>query len=332
MEYRTMGKTGLRASALGFGCGDVGGLMVRGAPADRERAVARALDLGINYFDTAAAYGRGESERHLGQVWKSLRVDACIGTKFRLVAQDLTDIRGAITRALDASLQRLQMERVDLYQLHNRIAAQRHADATALRVQDVLDDVVPALQALQQQGKIGHFGITALGETAPLHDLIDTGVLDTAQVCYNLLNPSAGAAVPSDFPSQDFGRLLDHTRQQQMGVIAIRVLAAGALSGASDRHPVAVPSVAPIASGPDYATDVQHAQPFRVLVETGQVESLVEAALRFTLGHPAVSTVLLGYSSLEHLELAATYIERGPLPQTALEALNPIWAQLARNP
>lgn len=332
MEYRTMGKTGLRVSALGFGCGDVGGLMVRGEPADRERAVARALELGINYFDTASAYGRGESERHLGQVWKSLDVDAYVGTKFRLEAQDLTDIRGAITRALDASLQRLHMERVDLYQLHNHVAAQRRADATALRVQDVLDEVVPTLQALQQQGKIGHYGITALGETGPLHDLIDTGVLGTAQVCYNLLNPSAGTAVPSGFPSQDFGGLLAHTRQQQMGVIAIRVLAAGALSGVSERHPVAVPSATPIASGPDYATDVQHAQSFRSLVDTGQVESLVEAALRFALGHTAVSTVLLGYSSLEHLELAATYIERGPLSQTTLDALNPIWAQLAGTP
>jgi aryl-alcohol dehydrogenase-like predicted oxidoreductase len=332
MEYRTMGKTGLRVSALGFGCGDVGGLMVRGVPADRERAVARALELGINYFDTASAYGRGQSERHLGQVWKSLHVDAYIGTKFRLVAPDLHDIRSAITQALEASLQRLQMERVDLFQLHNRIAAQRSADATALRLQDVLEEVVPALQALQQQGKIGFYGITGLGETAALHALIDTGVLDTAQVCYNLLNPSAGSDLPSGFPAQDFGRLLDHSRQQQMGVIAIRVLAAGALSGSAERHPVAVPSVAPIASGPDYATDVQHAQTFRALVDAGHVENLVEAALRFALGHTAVSTVLLGYSNLDHLELAAAYINRGPLPQAALDALQPLWAQLANHP
>lgn len=331
MEYRTMGKTGLRVSALGFGCGDVGGLVVRGAAAEIERAVARALELGINYFDTASSYGQGQSEIHLGQVFKALQVDAYVGTKFRLTAQDMGNVHAAIARSLEASLQRLRMERVDLFQLHNQITPQRNADASTLSVQDVLEDIVPALQTLQQQGKIGFYGITGLGDTAALQRLIDTGVLDTAQICYNLLNPSAGVEVPVGFPSQNFDRLLEHTRQQQMGVIGIRALAAGALSGSEERHPVAMSAVAPIASGPDYATDVQRSRTFGVLVEAGLVDNLVEAALRFTLSHSAVSTVLLGYSSLEHLELAADYISRGPLPQTALDRLSPVWEQFARD-
>lgn len=328
MDYRTMGKTGLHVSALGFGCGDVGGLIVRGTPAERERAVARALELGVNYFDTASQYGRGQSETNLGQVWKTLNVDAYVGTKVRLTADDLGDIGAAISRSLDASLQRLQMERVDLFQLHNHIAAQRSANGQALSVQDLLNEVVPALQALQQQGKIRFYGITGLGETPALHDLIDTGVLDTAQVCYNLLNPSAGFDVPDGFPAQNFGRLLEHTRQQQMGVIVIRALAAGALSGSEERHPTAIPTVAPIASGPDYATDVQRAQAFAALVEAGYADNFVEAALRFSISHEAVSTMLLGYSNLEHLELAAAYVSRGPLPQEAMDRLPPIWRQL----
>jgi aryl-alcohol dehydrogenase-like predicted oxidoreductase len=328
MDYRSMGKTGLQVSALGFGCGDVGGLMVRGAAVERERAVARALELGINYFDTASAYGRGQSEIHLGQVFKALKVNAYVGTKFRLTASDMGNIRAAVANSLTASLQRLNMERVDLFQLHNRIGPQRSTDASMLSVQDVLEEVVPALQALQQQGKIRFYGITALGETTALHQLLDTGVLDTAQVCYNLLNPSAGIEVPADFPAQDYGRLLEHTRQQQMGVIAIRALAAGALSGSEARHPVAVPTVSPIGSGPDYATDVRHAHTFSALVAAGHVDSLVEAALRFTLSNSAVSTMLLGYSSLEHLELAATYVTRGPLPQATLERLPALWGQM----
>jgi len=71
MEYRTLGKTGVRVSVQGFGCGNVGGLMVRGTPAGRERAVARAIELGVNYFDTAPSYGDGLSERHLGQALDS---------------------------------------------------------------------------------------------------------------------------------------------------------------------------------------------------------------------------------------------------------------------
>src|SRR6185369_7516584 len=73
MERRILGKTGVEVAVLGFGCGAVGGLMVRGTAADQERAVARALGLGINYFDTAPVYGNGESEKNLGRVLKTLR-------------------------------------------------------------------------------------------------------------------------------------------------------------------------------------------------------------------------------------------------------------------
>jgi L-galactose dehydrogenase/L-glyceraldehyde 3-phosphate reductase len=329
MEYRMLGKTGLRVSALGFGCGNVGGLMVRGTPADRERAVARAVELGLNYFDTAPSYGDGLSERHLGQVLHTLRPAVYVGTKFRLAPQELSTIRAAVTSSLEASLQRLGLERVDLLQLHNHIGMQRHADDAMLSVDDVLHEVVPALQQLQRQGKVRFFGITGLGETVALHRMLDAGVLDTVQVCYNLLNPSAGVVVPAGFPAQDFARLLERAQQQQMGAIGIRVLAAGALSGTESRHPIAVPTVAPIASGPDYATDVQHAQRLRVLVQQGLVHDLVEASLRFAISNNALSTVLLGYSSLEHLESAATAVARGPLPAAALEQLSALWKQLA---
>jgi aryl-alcohol dehydrogenase-like predicted oxidoreductase len=330
MEYRPLGKTGLRVSTLGFGCGNVGGLMVRGTPADRERAVARGIELGINYFDTAPAYGNGVSERHLGQALSALKANVYVGTKFRLTAPDTRDLRSAIVQSLDASLQRLGLERVDLLQLHNRIGSQRSADADMLSVEDVLQEVVPTLQSLQQQGKIRFYGITALGETAALHQVIDAGVLDTAQVCYNLLNPSAGTPVPAGFPAPDFDRLLAHTHAQNMGAINIRVLAAGALSGSAARHPVAVPTVAPIASGPDYATDVQHAQELQSLVQEGHVQDLVEASLRFAVSNAMLSTILLGYSSLEHLEQAAEYMARGPLPAAALDRLARLWQQLAR--
>jgi aryl-alcohol dehydrogenase-like predicted oxidoreductase len=327
MEYRSFGKTGLQVSALGFGCGNVGGLMVRGSTAEQEQAVAGAMELGINYFDTAAMYGDGQSEQNLGRVLKTLRTPVYVGTKFRLGEAALGDIPGAIQRALEASLQRLAMERVDLLQLHNHIVPQRQA--SDLSVQDVLGEVVPTLQTLRQQGKIRFFGITGLGDTRALHQVIDAGVIDTVQVCYNLLNPSAGFSVPAGFPAQDFQHLFTHTQEQRLGVIGIRALAAGALSGTMERHPIAVPSVAPIASGPDYATDVQRAQVLQALVQEGHVESLVEASMRFAISTPAVSTALLGYSSFEHLQYAAACIARGPLPAATLERLTALWQQLA---
>jgi aryl-alcohol dehydrogenase-like predicted oxidoreductase len=327
MEYRPLGRTGLQVSALGFGCGNVGGLMVRGTPADRERAVARALELGLNYFDTAPSYGDGQSELHLGQVLRALKPQVYVGTKFRLEADDLKDVARAVARSLETSLGRLGLERVDLLQLHNPITTKPHPGW--LEPQRVLGEVVPALQELRRQGKIRFLGMTAIGDTPAVHQVIDSGLIDTAQVCYNLLNPSAGMPVPPRFPAQDFDRLLTHTRAQRMGVIVIRVLAAGALSGVADRHPIAVPKVAPIATGPDYAADVSRAQRLSELVKAGHATSLVEASLRFAVGHPAVSTVLLGYSSLEHLELAASAMAKGPLPDAALESLSALWGELA---
>lgn len=325
MEYRPLGKTGLKVSALGFGCGNVGGLMIRGAPAERERAVARAVELGINYFDTAPSYGDGVSERHLGQALKALNVQVYVGTKFHLPEEHMVDVRGAIARSLEGSLERLGMERVDLLQLHNHIAPQRRGGAPG--VADVLNEVVPALEALREQGKTRFHGITGLGDTAALHQALDAGALDTIQVCYNLLNPSAGFQMPSGFPAQDFGRLLSRARQQRAGVIAIRVLAAGALSGVVTRHPIALPTVEPIASGPDYAADVGRAQRLHALVKEGHVESLIEASLRFALATDAVSTLLVGYSSLDHLEVAARYVSRGPLGPSTLERLSALWKE-----
>jgi L-galactose dehydrogenase/L-glyceraldehyde 3-phosphate reductase len=106
MEKRVFGRSRMRLSILGFGCGAVGGLMVRGDPADRERAVARALEAGVNYFDTAVAYGDGESEKNLGRILKQLKpADAIVGTKVRLRPSDFSRISDAVSASLDGSLQ-----------------------------------------------------------------------------------------------------------------------------------------------------------------------------------------------------------------------------------
>jgi L-galactose dehydrogenase/L-glyceraldehyde 3-phosphate reductase len=246
MEYRTLGRTGLKISALGFGCGDVGGLMVRGTPADRERGVARALEHGINYLDTAPAYGSGESEKNLGQVLRALRPAAIVGTKWRLGAADLADVPGAVARSVETSLARLGLERVDLLHLHNLIG--RVGEERPLGVARVLEAVVPAVGRLQEQGKVRFFGVTASGETGALHRALASGAIDTAQVVFNLLNPTGAYAVPVGYPAQDYDRLLVLAREHGVGTIGIRVLAGGALSGQAARHPTAIPSVAPIAS------------------------------------------------------------------------------------
>ncbi len=316
MEQRKFGRTGIEVSLLGFGCGAVGGLMIKGAPLDQERAVWRALELGINYFDTAQMYGDGESERNLGRVLKALKPDCYVGTKVRLPPTERGRIGQAIAASLEASLKRMQRDSVDLFQFHNAIVGtDRGADFAA---QTVLDEVVPAFERLRAQGKFRFFGITANGETPALHRVVDAGAFDTGQVSYNLLNPSPGAAVPSGFPAQDYGNLLAHAKAADMGIINIRVLAGGALSGTEERHPLGSPPPAPIGSGADYHRDVERARRFAPLVSEGHADSLIEASIRYVIAQPAVSTVLVGYSTLEHLEYAARAIEKGPLSPTAL--------------
>src|SRR5215813_9719209 len=116
METRTLGRTGLAVSVLGFGCGAVGGLMVRGDPADQERAIARALAVGVNYFDTAVQYGDGESEKNLGRILQKLKpANAVVGTKVRLPSADFGRIGDTIVKSLDASLARLRRNGVDIF-------------------------------------------------------------------------------------------------------------------------------------------------------------------------------------------------------------------------
>jgi aryl-alcohol dehydrogenase-like predicted oxidoreductase len=318
MEKRVFGRSGLRLSVLGFGCGAVGGLMVRGDPADQERAVARALEAGVNYFDTAVAYGDGESEKNLGRILKKLKpADAIVGTKVRLRPPDFTRIADAVRASLDGSLQRLGLERVDIFHFHNPITVKGGGDS--LSVRQMLDELVPAFESQRRRGKTRFLGITAVGDTAALHEVIDARVFDSAQVSYNLLNPSAAAVLPANYPAQDYGRLFDHTVAAGVGVVGIRVLAGGALSGSGDRHPIASPPPTPIGSAVSYDTDLARARRLRPLVEEGFAGSLSEAAIRFAMSHPAMGTILVGMASLQQFEQALAAVLQGPLPQAALE-------------
>jgi len=320
MEFRTFGRTGMRLSILGFGCGAVGGLMVRGDAADQERAVARAIAAGVNYFDTAVLYGDGESEKNLGRVLQKLKpADVVVGTKVRLAPGDLGRINDAITTSLEGSLSRLKLDRVDILHLHNPIAGE--GGGSALSARQVLGEVVPAFERLRQQGKIRFLGLTALGDTAALHEVISAGVFDSAQVVYNMLNPSAAEALPQNYPAQDYGRLFDATQTAGVGVVGIRVLAGGALSGSAERHPIAGPAPEPIGSAMSYDADIDRARRLMPLVEEGFAASLTEAATRFALSHPAMGTILVGMATPGQFEDALAAVEKGALPQPALDRL-----------
>src|SRR5947207_9796424 len=321
MQLRVFGRTGMRLSVLGFGCGAVGGLMVRGDAADQERTIARAVAAGVNYFDTAVQYGDGESEKNLGRVLQKLKpANVAVGTKVRLPPGEFGRIDDAVRISLEGSLARLGLDRVDILHLHNPITG--NGGGSALSAGQVLDELVPAFERLRQQGKVRFLGITALGDTAALHQVIDARVFDSAQVVYNMLNPSAADELPARYPAQDYGRLFDHTQAAGVGVVGIRVLAGGALSGSAERHPIAGPAPEPIGSAMSYDADIDRARRLNPLVEEGFATGLTEAATRFALSHPAMGTILAGMATPQQFEDALAAVQKGPLPRAALDRLS----------
>jgi len=331
MQLRVFGRTGMQLSVLGFGCGAVGGFMVRGDPAEQERVVARALANGVNYFDTAVQYGDGESEKNLGRVLQRLKpFNIAVGTKVRLPPAEFGRIADAVAASLEGSLKRLGLERVDIFHLHNPITAQ--GGDTALSIRQVLDEVVPAFERLRKQGKIRFLGMTAVGDTAAMNQVIDAGVFDSAQVVYNMLNPSAAETLPANYPAQDYGRMFDHTKAAGVGVVGIRVLAGGALSGSTERHPIAGPAPEPIGSAMSYDADVERARRLMPLVREGFATSLTEAATRFALSHPAMGTILVGLATPQQFDDALAAVEKGPLPQAALDRLSALRQEFSGEP
>src|SRR5262249_399069 len=153
-------------------------------------------------------------------------------------------IAAGITQSLEQSLTRLGRDHVDLLQLHNRIASS--GSDRPLDAGTVLDQIVPVLQHLREQGKIRFLGITALGDPPAPPPVVDSGAADPAQICPNLLNPSATPALPPSFPAQDFEKLAARAHAKGMGTIGIRILAGGALSGLETRNPIGIASVEPI--------------------------------------------------------------------------------------
>jgi aryl-alcohol dehydrogenase-like predicted oxidoreductase len=326
METRLFGRSGLKLSVLGFGCGAVGGLMVRGAQADQERAFARAIDAGINYFDTAAQYGDGASEQTLGRLYRQFKPRNFIyGTKVRVPKTD--NIRTTIVSLVDASLKRLGLERADILHLHNPIT--KDGTGNFLTSDQVLQDVVPTFETLRQQGKIGMLGFTATGDTADVLKVIDAGAFASAQVSYNMLNPSADAALPANYPAQDYARLFEHTKATGTGVVGIRVLAGGALSGSAVRQSNASPAPPPIGTATNFDDDVARARRFMPLVEEGFAASLAELATRFAISTPAMGTALMGLATLNDLEQAIAAVEKGPLSAAALARIASIQASFA---
>ncbi len=195
MNYRPFGRTGIEVSEIVFGGGYVGGILLHADDDTKRAAIRRALDGGVNWIDTAPMYGDGKSEEALGWLLAEVDESPYLSTKVALDPDRLADIRGQIEESLHASLRRLGRDSVDLLQLHNPIEPENGERAIA--VDDILRDrgAADGLDAMREQGLIRFTGITALGNAACCRQVIESGRFDSAQVYYNLINPSAGQPV-----------------------------------------------------------------------------------------------------------------------------------------
>jgi aryl-alcohol dehydrogenase-like predicted oxidoreductase len=325
MQYRTVGKTGVKISEIGFGCGNNAVLMVKAPYDDQIKVVRRALDMGINFFDTAFAYGLGKSEENLGRILKDLGANPVISTKIRLEADAVGDVKAATLRAVEAGLQRLGRERVDFVQLHTRVTLERGMGKRfSLTPTDVLgaNGVIEGFKVMRERGKIGHFGFSGLGETKALHELVDSGEFHGFQCYYNLLNPSAGHPVPKDFSAQDYGLILDRAAAKGMGAFVIRVLASGALTG----NPPASggSSGNTLSPGSDYPLDLKRAEKVKAALGVSG-KDLTQAAIRFGLMNHQVSTVLVGFSNTSHVDEAVACSGMPGLSDGQMSKMGNLW-------
>src|SRR5215831_8192563 len=313
MNYRSIGKTGLKVSEIGFGCGNNAVLMVKASYEEQLNAVRHALDRGINYFDTAFAYGLGKSEENLGRILNELKAPAVVSTKIRLEADALTDVKAATIRAVEAGLHRLQRDRVDFIQLHTRVTMEPSSGKRfSLTPENVLgrNGVIEGFKAMRDRHKLGYFGFSGLGDTRALHQLVDSGEFHAFQAYYNLLNPSAGQRVPMDFSALDYDLIIDRAVSKGMGAFIIRVLAGGALT--SDPSAGGGGSAEPLSPGSDYSLDLDRAEKVKSALNVRGKE-LAQAAIRFGLMKSEVSTVLVGFSKTSHIDEAVACSGAGGL-------------------
>jgi aryl-alcohol dehydrogenase-like predicted oxidoreductase len=320
MKYRTLGSTGLEVSVIALGAGPVSGLWTGSDSAVQRATLARALELGVNWIDTAAGYGDGASESNVGARLAELQAGdgVRVATKVRLLEHHLGDVRRAVGDSLHASLKRLRRSKVTLLQLHNAVTYQSEQIPTSLTPAQVLgpNGVLEAMSDLAREGLADHLGLTGIGHADALRELIITGQFAAIQTPFHLLNPSAGLS-KSGVPAQDdLGAIFDDCARMNMGVFAIRVLAGGALAG---NPPSEYTHRTKFFTLDQYQRDQRRAAKLAQVLPAGL--SLPEAAVRFSLSHSTVTSAIIGLASPRELEQVVTFAEKGPLPTELSTAL-----------
>lgn len=300
MQYRVLGDSGIAVSVIGFGCGGNARLMVGDDEALRLATLRAALQAGVNYFDTAPAYGDGRSESNLGADLRMLGVRPVISTKVVLQGADLTDARSAVLRSFDQSVARLGFDDVDMLILHNRVFQAADGDDYGIGAKVSLRHifgsrgVLAAFHELVGSGRTKVGGFTAYGgDPSAIRSLIDTRAFGVLSVSLNVLNPSAVIKVPATFDEPNYEEVVVRAYEAGMGIVAIQVLGRGALTDVRSL---------------DKRTSALGAQALAC------DDSLPSVAIRYVLTKAAVTTAVLGLSEPSHVRDALSAVAKGVLP------------------
>jgi aryl-alcohol dehydrogenase-like predicted oxidoreductase len=305
---RRLGRTGLEVSEVGYGSWGLGGKQWLGGDDEEAlRALSRAIDLGVNFLDTALAYGDGHSEELVGQVMRDRPGEAFVATKVPPKNQQwpgrgdvsVEDVFPAdyVVECTEQSLRNLGVEQVDVQQLH--VWHDNWIDGSWRE----------AAEQLRRDGKVRFFSVS-IDAAADALEVVRAGLVDSVQVVYNVFNTAAAR------------ELFAVCAQNDVGVIARVPFDEGSLTGA----------ITPETTFPDgdwrnlYFTEETKRDRWErvqgIVSDLGiELEQLPELALRFCLVPPEVSTIIPGMRKVRHVEANVAAAAKGPLDAETLEVL-----------
>ena len=308
MEFTTLGRTGLKVSVAGLGCGGPSRLGMRNDPQSATHAVAlvkQAIDLGVNFLDTAQNYG---TEEVVGKAIAATPRDRLvISTKKTLPSADHADPEQEVIKGLEQSLKLIGTDYIDVYHLHG-VEPKDYEFAK--------NRLMPAMRRLKEQGKIRFIGVTEGFVVDPTHRVLQDGLKedlwDVVMVGFSLLNPSARKTV---FPL---------TKSKSVGVLNMFAVRR-ALSQPERLKEICVELMAQGAVEKD-ALDINN--PLGFLLTDTDAATLPEAAYRYCRHEPGVDVVLFGTGNPAHLRENVSAILKPAVPESAVKKLNDIFGAL----
>ncbi|TAK07358.1 aldo/keto reductase [bacterium] len=307
MEYTVLGRTGLKVSVAGLGCGGPSrlGLRAKGTEKNAVALVRQALDMGVNFLDTAETYG---TEEIVGKAIGGVPRDKIvISTKKAFPLADPSDPTGEVRKSLEQSLRRLRTDYIDIYHAHGVEPGDYAYASTTL---------LPVLLKMRQEGKVRFVAISEAFVEDPAHSMLqqalDNNHWDVVMAGFNILNQSAR------------NRVFSKTLQENVGILVMFAVRR-ALSQPGRLREVWAELVQKGLVDRDACNP---AEPLDFLLKDGKASTIVDAAYRFCRYEPGVHVVLSGTGSSDHLKANIESLTKPPLPETVTARLREIFGKV----